>query len=86
MTHMAETGYQSVPHDAAFRDALLATPGVQEAFDALGEEYTTLDALWAKEADDRLDAYKRGELKAVALAAVAAKYPNLLTPAVGASN
>lgn len=83
---MAETGYQPVPHDAAFRDALLAKPGVQEAFDALGEEYTALDALWAKEADDRLEAYKRGELKAVALAAVTAKYPNLLTPAVGASD
>lgn len=67
-------------------DALLAKPGVQEAFDALGEEYTALDALWAKEADDRLDAYKRGELRAVALAAVAAKYPNLLTPTVGASD
>ena len=53
---MAETGYQPVPHDAAFRDVLLAKPGVQEAFDALGEEYTALDALWTKEADDRLDA------------------------------
>lgn len=81
-----KSGYQPVPHDAAFRDALLAKPGVQEAFDALGEEYTALDALWAKEADDRLDAYKRGELKAVALAAVTAKYPHLLTPAVGASD
>lgn len=86
MTHMAESGYQPVPHDAAFRDALLAKPGVQEAFDALSEEYTALDALWAKEADDRLDAYKRGELRAVTLSTVTAKYPNLLTPAVGTSD
>lgn len=42
---MAETGYQPVPHDAAFRDALLAKPGVQKAFDALEEEYTTLHAM-----------------------------------------
>ena len=42
MFNMAETGYQPVPHDAAFRDALLAKPGVQKAFDALEEEYTAL--------------------------------------------
>lgn len=82
----AKSGYQPVPHDAAFRDALLAQPGMQKAFDAQQETYAALDALWAKEADDRLDAYKRGELKAVALAAVTAKYPNLLTQAVGASD
>ena len=83
---MPETGYQPVPHDAAFRDALLAKPGVQKAFDAPGEAYTALDALWAKEADDRLDAYKRGELKAVALSAVTAKYPHLLSSAVGTTD
>lgn len=42
---MAETDYQPVPHDAAFRDALLAKPSVQKAFDALEEEYTTLHAM-----------------------------------------
>lgn len=42
---MAETGYQPVPHDAGFRDALLAKPGVQKAFDALDEEYTALHAM-----------------------------------------
>ena len=35
---MAETGYKAVPHDAAFRKALLAKPGVQKAFDELEEE------------------------------------------------
>ena len=39
---MAETGYKPVPHDAAFRKALLAKPGVQKAFDELEEEYTAL--------------------------------------------
>ena len=42
---MAEAGFKPVPHDAAFRDALLAKPGVKQAFDALEEEYTALHAL-----------------------------------------
>ena len=42
---MAETGYQPVPHDAAFRKALLAKPGVQKAFDDLEEEYTALHVM-----------------------------------------
>jgi ribosome-binding protein aMBF1 (putative translation factor) len=42
MCNMAETGYKPVPHDAAFRKALLAKPGVQKAFDELEEEYTAL--------------------------------------------
>lgn len=43
---MAETGYQPVLHDAAFRKALLNKPGVKQSFDALEEEYTALHALW----------------------------------------
>ena len=42
---MDKTGYQPVPHDAAFRKALLAKRGVQKAYDALDEEYTALHAL-----------------------------------------
>jgi GrpB-like predicted nucleotidyltransferase (UPF0157 family) len=45
MCNMAKTGFNPVPHDAAFRDALLAKPGVQKAFDALEEEYTALHAM-----------------------------------------
>jgi DNA-binding XRE family transcriptional regulator len=45
MCNMAETGYKPVPHDAAFRKALLAKPGVQKAFDELEEEYTALHAM-----------------------------------------
>ncbi len=64
---MAETGFNPVPHDAAFRDTLLAKPGVKKAFDALEEEYTALhgvttepkavwfddDALWVSLSDGR---------------------------------
>lgn len=42
---MAQTGYKPVPHDADFRKALLAKPGVQKPFDDLEEEYTALHAL-----------------------------------------
>ena len=42
---MANTGYKPVPHDAAFKKTLLAKPGVQKAYDALEEEYSTLHAM-----------------------------------------
>ena len=42
---MANTGYKPLPHDAAFKKALLAKPGVQKAYDALEEEYSTLHAM-----------------------------------------
>ena len=42
---MANTEYKPVPHDASFKKALLAKPGVQKAYDALEEEYSTLHAM-----------------------------------------
>ena len=42
---MAKTDYQPVPHDAGFRKALLAKPGVKKAFEALEEEYTALHTM-----------------------------------------
>ncbi len=42
---MANTGYKPVPHDAAFKKALLAKPGVKKAYDALEEEYSTLHVM-----------------------------------------
>ena len=47
---------------------------VERILDSLDQPDATLDALWAKEADDRLAAYRRGEIKAVALSDVIAKY------------
>ena len=47
---------------------------VERILDSLDQPDTALDALWAKEADDRLAAYRRGEIKAVALSEVIAKY------------
>lgn len=40
---------------------------VERILDSLDEPDAALDALWAKDADDRLAAYRRGEVKAVAL-------------------
>ncbi|MFZ2309156.1 MAG: addiction module protein [Rhodoferax sp.] len=40
---------------------------VERILDSLDEPDAALDALWAKEADDRLAAYRRGKVKAVAL-------------------
>ena len=47
---------------------------VERILDSLDEPDASLDALWAKEADDRLTAYRRGEVRAVALSDVIAKY------------
>lgn len=47
---------------------------VERILDSLDQPDASLDALWAKEADDRLAAYRRGEIKAVALSDVIAKY------------
>lgn len=47
---------------------------VERILDSLDQPDAALDALWAKEADDRLTAYRRGEIKAIALSEVVAKY------------
>jgi len=47
---------------------------VERILDSLDQPDATLDAMWAKEADDRLAAYRRGEIKAVALSDVIARY------------
>ncbi len=47
---------------------------VERILDSLDQPDAALDAVWAKEADDRLAAYRRGEIKAMALSDVIAKY------------
>jgi len=47
---------------------------VERILDSLDEPDATLDALWATEANNRLAAYRRGEIKAIALSDVIAKY------------
>jgi putative addiction module component (TIGR02574 family) len=47
---------------------------VDDLLASLDESDPKIDGLWAKEAEDRLAAYRRGEIKAVPLQEVLAKY------------
>ncbi len=47
---------------------------VERILDSLDQPDAALDSLWAREASDRLAAYRRGGIKAVALSDVIAKY------------
>jgi putative addiction module component (TIGR02574 family) len=47
---------------------------VDDILTSLDEPDPTNDRLWAKEAEDRLAAYRRGEIKALSLEEVLAKY------------
>jgi putative addiction module component (TIGR02574 family) len=47
---------------------------VDELLDTLDVPDASLDALWGKEAESRLAAYRRGEIQAASLSDVIAKY------------
>lgn len=47
---------------------------VERILNSLDQPDAALDALWANDANDRLAAYRRGEIKAVALSDVIEKY------------
>ena len=47
---------------------------VEHILDSLDEPDPSMDALWSQEAGDRLAAYRRGEIRAVPLSEVLAKY------------
>ncbi len=47
---------------------------VEHILESLDASDATVDKAWAKEAEDRLAAYRRGELEALGLADVLAKY------------
>lgn len=47
---------------------------VDDILASLDEPDPAIDRLWAKEAEDRLAAYRRGEIKSVPLEEVLAKY------------
>jgi putative addiction module component (TIGR02574 family) len=47
---------------------------VDDLLASLDEGDSRIDQLWAKEAEDRLAAYRRGEIKAIPLQEVLAKY------------
>jgi putative addiction module component (TIGR02574 family) len=47
---------------------------VEHILDSLDVPDPTLDDLWAREAQDRLSAYRRGEIQAIPLSDVLVKY------------
>ena len=47
---------------------------IEEVLDSLDRADPAIEQLWAKEAADRLAAYRRGELSARDLSEIAAKY------------
>jgi putative addiction module component (TIGR02574 family) len=47
---------------------------VDQILDTLDESDSALDAQWAQEAESRLAAYRRGEVQAITLNEVIAKY------------
>ncbi len=47
---------------------------VDDLLASLDEGDAKIDALWAREAEDRLATYRRGEIKAIPLQEVLAKY------------
>jgi DNA-binding XRE family transcriptional regulator len=59
---MANDTYQPVPHDAAFREQLLANPEVQAAFDASAIEYAILDEMLSARRDAGLTQAQVAEL------------------------
>jgi len=48
---------------------------VEQILETLDASDPSLDAVWSKEAEDRLTSYQRGEIGAVPLSEVLAKYP-----------
>jgi len=54
---------------------------LERILDSLDEPDASVDALWAQEADKRLTAYRRGEVRTVALSEVIAKYQFNAKPA-----
>ena len=66
-------------HKNILKEALNLKPAqkaelVDKLLSSLDKPDKEMDKLWAQEAEDRIDAYERGEIKAVTLQEVLEKY------------
>ncbi len=62
-----------------FKDALTLKPSekaqlIDQLLSSLDKPDKEIDELWAKEAEDRLEAYDQGKIKAISLEKVLQKY------------
>ena len=65
--------------ETIFKEALILKPSekvqlIDELLHSLDRPDKEIDKLWAKEAEDRIDAYDQGKMKAVSLEEVLRKY------------
>ena len=65
--------------DNIFKEALTLRPSekaqlIDKLISTLDKPDKEIDELWAKEAEDRIDAYDQGKLKAVSLEKILQKY------------
>jgi len=60
--------------DALSLDAPSRAELVDELLDSLDQPDKVIDALWGEEAESRIDAYDRGEIKSVSVHEVMARY------------
>jgi len=68
-----------VDTDALFKEALLLEPKeraelIDKLLSSLDKLDTKVDALWVREAEDRIEAYEQGKMRAVSLEDVLRKY------------
>lgn len=65
--------------DNILREALTLNPSekaqlIDKLLSSLDKPDTEIDELWAKEAEDRINAYEQGKLRAISLEKVLQKY------------
>lgn len=65
--------------DNIFKEALTLNPSekaqlIDKLISTLDKSDKEIDELWAKEAEDRIDAYDQGKIKAISLERVLQKY------------
>ncbi|MCP4667245.1 MAG: addiction module protein [Deltaproteobacteria bacterium] len=65
--------------DNIFKEALTLKPSekaqlIDKLISTLDKSDNEIDGLWAKEAEDRIDAYDQGKIKAISLEKVLQKY------------
>ncbi len=72
-------GKKMAKKDSIFEEASTLSPSekaqlIDQLISTLDKPDNKIDQLWAKEAEDRIDAYDQGKIKAISLEKVLQKY------------